>query len=681
MKSLKKATLFISVHLVLLYSCSPYPEEVKKTLTLSGNNKQELIKVLEHYKDSDQLKFKAACFLISNMPYHKSRIKYTLSDRYFNYFKKVDSICIANPSTIRNDSLKQALSKQFNLIVPPLEKVNPTPDNQIITANFLIENIEQAFYEWRHSPLLKSISFEDFKEYILPYRVADEAIVDSKRILNSIIYTRLSSDGMDDIRTVIENFKKYVRLQKDMNNHINAKHHIGAFDLFTSAFKMDCYNLSIRTCHFFRACGIPVACEFTPQWPDKDSKHYWCVSPDSDGILQPYTPPYNNLREDWPMDLKYVGKVYQKTFAAMKDTPYFLKNKDEIIPAPFDVPTIKDVTDRYHLCTELTLPINISVNRNITYLAFFNTTGELTPVGWGKINKRKKIAVFKKVPVNILFFPCYIEDDGNITPFHNPIILQQDSLSKAIICAEIECDTNKRQSIHLLRKYPCKRHLHNYRENFIGACLLGADNWDGPYDTLLTIKSIPEPYLQEYPLENYSNYRFYRLQGNECPLDIAEIEFLSENDASIHSSGLPTPLPILSANEKNKAKNPKLKKIYGTPKRTSPQYMNLFDNNPDTYARWRYFGMDFRYPVYISRIRLLPRNSMNAIEPGNHYQLLYYNNQHWIELKNINSEYHFLDIDSVPSNTIYWLRNLDKGKEELPFFYKNGRQIFINEYM
>ena len=41
------------------------------------------------------------------------------------------------------------------------------------------------------------------------------------------------------------------------------------------------------------------------------------------------------------MDLKYAGKVYQKTFAAMKDTPYFLRNKDEIIPAPFDVPHYK----------------------------------------------------------------------------------------------------------------------------------------------------------------------------------------------------------------------------------------------------------------------------------------------------------------------------------------------------
>lgn len=62
MKSLRKATLFITVCLLLLFSCSPYPKEVEKALALSGNNKQELIKVLEHYKDSDNIKFEAACF-------------------------------------------------------------------------------------------------------------------------------------------------------------------------------------------------------------------------------------------------------------------------------------------------------------------------------------------------------------------------------------------------------------------------------------------------------------------------------------------------------------------------------------------------------------------------------------------------------------------------------------------
>jgi hypothetical protein len=28
---------------------------------------------------------------------------------------------------------------------------------------------------------------------------------------------------------------------------------------------------------------------------------------------------------------------------------------------------------------------------------------------------------------------------------------------------------------------------------------------------------------------------------------------------------------------------------------------------------------------------------------------------------------------------MYWLRNLDHGKEEQPFFYRDGEQVFSNQ--
>lgn len=65
---------------------------------------------------------------------------------------------------------------------------------------------------------------------------------------------------------------------------------------------------------------------------------------------------------------------------------------------------------------------------------------------------------------------------------------------------------------------------------------------------------------------------------------------------------------------------------------------------------------------------------MNVIEPKEHYQLLYYKCGEWIKLSDYTSKYNYLDIDSVPEGTIYWLRNLDKGKEELPFFIRRGNK-------
>lgn len=71
-----KAT-FIFLFLVLLFSCQSSEEkQLEKVLTLAGNNRPELEKVLEHYKENeaDSLKLRAAKFLIMNMPGHQSYI-------------------------------------------------------------------------------------------------------------------------------------------------------------------------------------------------------------------------------------------------------------------------------------------------------------------------------------------------------------------------------------------------------------------------------------------------------------------------------------------------------------------------------------------------------------------------------------------------------------------------------
>ena len=53
--------------LLLLSACRD--RKLESALSLSGDNRKELENVLAHYK-GDELKYKPACFLISNMPGH-----------------------------------------------------------------------------------------------------------------------------------------------------------------------------------------------------------------------------------------------------------------------------------------------------------------------------------------------------------------------------------------------------------------------------------------------------------------------------------------------------------------------------------------------------------------------------------------------------------------------------------
>ena len=71
-----------------------------------------------------------------------------------------------------------------------------------------------------------------------------------------------------------------------------------------------------------------------------------------------------------------------------------------------------------------------------------------------------------------------------------------------------------------------------------------------------------------------------------------------------------------------------------------------------------------------------PANAENHIVVGHTYQLLYWDND-WKKAGTRIARYNFLKFDNVPLDRIYWLRDLSAGNEELPFFYKDGKQLFI----
>ena len=72
MKKKYQSSILLTGLLFLLVSCKSnnYSHEVENVLTLAGNNRQELEKVLNHYSQipDDSLKLRAAEFLIINMP-------------------------------------------------------------------------------------------------------------------------------------------------------------------------------------------------------------------------------------------------------------------------------------------------------------------------------------------------------------------------------------------------------------------------------------------------------------------------------------------------------------------------------------------------------------------------------------------------------------------------------------
>lgn len=121
-----------SIIILCLNACSNNAH-LEYALEYAGDNRGELERVLEHYKN-DALKLKAAHFLIENMPGH------------YGVYKNRSG----------NTEVRQ--------------------DAQVITSDYLIRNIDASFMVWKQNPWYKYISFDNFCELILPYRISNEPL-------------------------------------------------------------------------------------------------------------------------------------------------------------------------------------------------------------------------------------------------------------------------------------------------------------------------------------------------------------------------------------------------------------------------------------------------------------------------------------------------------------------------
>jgi hypothetical protein len=109
----------------------------------------------------------------------------------------------------------------------------------------------------------------------------------------------------------------------------------------------------------------------------------------------------------------------------------------------------------------------------------------------------------------------------------------------------------------------------------------------------------------------------------------------------------------------------------------------VFDGNSLTYffsieGSGAWSGLALDNPRYVSHIRFWFRNDDNTIRPGDTYELRYWggNGNQWIPMGQQTATDSTLVYHQVPSQTIYWLRDLTRGREERPFTYENGNQIW-----
>ena len=106
------------------------------------------------------------------------------------------------------------------------------------------------------------------------------------------------------------------------------------------------------------------------------------------------------------------------------------------------------------------------------------------------------------------------------------------------------------------------------------------------------------------------------------------------------------------------------------------RYYSAYNPNMQYSSYGKIDLMPLKRSMKVKKIRYAPANAENHIVVGHSYQLMYWDNG-WKNAGTRLARYNFLQFDNVPLDRIYWLRDLTAGKEEHPFLYKDGKQLFI----
>lgn len=657
-KNMHKILLYLSVSLFL--ACNQLPENVDEVLKLAGENQVELVKVLDHYKISDQKEeFEAALFLIGNMK-DKYGLYFPEDSYYFDILNRVDSLRRQKKSVDFIDSFLEKIIdsiKSNNLYVSRVKIM----DYNKVNADYLIENIDLAFKVWKEKPWAKHLNFEQFCEWILPYRIGNEPLQSWRKYMyNELMWVEDSIKKKDNPKEICMYVNKMIAKDFQYSDLLNFIPALGGIDQYKHKAGTCSHRYALLSM-CMRSIGIPISIDFTPRSCKGDLVHDWTVLLDTGDSIHSF-----NGGEVWaelqnPPNCPLGGEiqvtsVFRNQFANNKNAISYDINEEEV-PESFRNEYIRNVSDEYEGNKHGDIEINLNKDYNYKYafLYVLNPGRAITPVAYAKTSGEN--VIFENIGRDGIYFvgfydnqKVFLASPAFIYPIDGPIKYTKPDLSKT-------------ENIRIHRKFYVKYHMELFTKAMLGARLQGANKSSfSDAETLFTIDTIAH-YFSEYTNTNTNKYQYYRYLSTETSdVRIAEISLFSEN-----------------------VKGGKTKiegKVFGYKSDINSDDDAIFENAFDGSIRSNFnapggswVAIDAGKRVNLTSFGFMARNNLNVVEPGDLYQLSYFDDG-WKTIEQKIAENYYLDFQNVPKGAVLLLENKSKGKEECVFRWENGKQVF-----
>lgn len=224
--------------------------------------------VLLHYKnDKDPLKEKAAIFLLDNM-----KERYSIVGERYEGYATIIKKCNPNPDTVH---AKLLLVRNLQL------EDKTVKDVSVLTPEYLIDNIDRAFEAWDKAGWKDQISFDNFCEYILPYRTGNEPLENWRNEVLKDTLFKIAGDTLGIFNNLEDAALWFTRKQDKLKRKFQIKfgsNAAGIPDMQFSVLKLlntgTCDNLSKYSIFACRTASIPIAIDFIPHWGNLCVKPY-----------------------------------------------------------------------------------------------------------------------------------------------------------------------------------------------------------------------------------------------------------------------------------------------------------------------------------------------------------------------------------------------------------------------
>lgn len=656
------AKIFSVISLLIVFNaCTEDSRHLHYAMKYAGDNKSELKSVLRHYCtiDPDPEKLRAAKYLISNMPAHYS---YSDTAAINSYYRTALSILGTGPSPDwQRDTLRTISDRDYAGVT---NKV--VSDVQVMTADYLIYSIDHAFTQWKTKPWAKHLTYDEFCDWLLPYKVTEMQSLDSWRDTLSSHY----SDSLNTIPAEDEQRNSIYGAIEIARNEIHTKQSaiglrviwesrsgipLRSADTWVRMTYGSCMDYVTMGTAVFRSLGLPAAVDQVPVWGRNSGGHSWYVFPSDRGRE---TPTMNSLIVSAGMGFypyERIPKVWRNTYSINWERVKY-RNTAKYIH-PFDL-CQQDVTDRYCRTSDLEIETDrsIKLKDKYVYIAMVVNSGgpQWNILDYGRIRHGK--ACFKNMGRNMLYIALGY-DGTKLIPISSPFILRKDGRVEYIQKNSPTTDGQQETiSVDLRRKYYESYNVVDMRRRLIGGKLQCSDRAD--FKDALTLYTIEKTEIPEkIDLIAPHPYRYWRyLSPNGSWGNISELSFYDEHGEKLTRRGIANP----------EAGQDAIDRAYDG---------NLLSNFEINQADGNWIGMDMGKPVVVQSFSVSPRSDDNDICPSNEYELFCFDGRDWRSLGHRVAETNSLHYDDIPLYTLLWLRNYTRGNNERPFIVDESGEI------